>query len=167
MLSCFSCVHLFATLWTVACWAPLSMGFSREEYWSGLPCLLQGVFPTQGSNLSLLHLLHCRQILYLLSHQGSPNLSLGALHPVSVFWRPNLMHACLLVGSLCQCLLKKEGTLKHGWKGKFYIMYILPQLKQEIQIFKKVCCGNFPGGPVAKTLLSQCTRPGFDSWSGN
>ena len=28
-------VQLFATLWTVACQAPLSMGFSRQEYWSG------------------------------------------------------------------------------------------------------------------------------------
>ena len=38
MLSHFSCVRLFATLWTVAHQAPLSMGFSRQEYWSGLPC---------------------------------------------------------------------------------------------------------------------------------
>ena len=34
----FSCVCLFATPWTVARHAPLSMGFSRQEYWSGLPC---------------------------------------------------------------------------------------------------------------------------------
>ena len=38
MLSCFSPVQLFATLWSVACQAPLSMGFSTQEYWSGLPC---------------------------------------------------------------------------------------------------------------------------------
>ena len=38
MLSRFSHVQLFATLWTVACQAPLSMGFSRQEYWSGLLC---------------------------------------------------------------------------------------------------------------------------------
>ena len=37
MLSCFSCVQLFATPRTVACQATLSMGFSRPEYWSGLP----------------------------------------------------------------------------------------------------------------------------------
>ena len=48
-----------------------SWGFSRQEYWSGSPCPLQGIFPTQGSNPGLLH---CRQILYCLSHQGSPNL---------------------------------------------------------------------------------------------
>ena len=38
MLSCFSHVRLFATLWAVACQAPLSMGFSGQESWSGLPC---------------------------------------------------------------------------------------------------------------------------------
>ena len=36
--SCFSRVPLFVTLCTVACQAPLSMGFSRQEYWSRLPC---------------------------------------------------------------------------------------------------------------------------------
>ena len=63
-----SCPTL-VTLWTVACQAPLSMGFSRQEYWCGLRFLLQGLFLTQGSNLDLLH---CRQILYCLSRQGSP-----------------------------------------------------------------------------------------------
>ena len=38
MLSCFSHVLLCATPWTIACQAPLSLGFSRQEYWSGLPC---------------------------------------------------------------------------------------------------------------------------------
>ena len=38
MLSHFSRVLLCVTLWTVACQAPLSMRFSRQEYWSGLPC---------------------------------------------------------------------------------------------------------------------------------
>ena len=47
-------VRLFVTLWTVARQAPLSMGFSRQEYWSGLPCSPPGDLPTQGSNLSLL-----------------------------------------------------------------------------------------------------------------
>ena len=35
MLSCFSCVRLFATPWTVDPQAPLSKGFSRQEYWKG------------------------------------------------------------------------------------------------------------------------------------
>ena len=40
-----SCVQLFATLWTVALQVPLSMGFSRQEYWSGLPCPSPGDHP--------------------------------------------------------------------------------------------------------------------------
>ena len=58
MLSRLSCVCLFATLWTVARQAPLSIGLSRQEYWRRLPCPLQGIFLTQGSNQHLLHLLH-------------------------------------------------------------------------------------------------------------
>ena len=57
VLSCFSCVRLFAILWTVACQVPLSMGFSRQEYWSELPCPPPGDLPNQGSNLHLLCLL--------------------------------------------------------------------------------------------------------------
>ena len=53
MLNRFSRVQLFAVLWTVACQAPLSMGFSRREYWSGCHALLQVIFPTQGFNLHL------------------------------------------------------------------------------------------------------------------
>ena len=41
-------VRLFATPWTVACQAPLSVGFSREEYWSGLPFLSPGDLPDPG-----------------------------------------------------------------------------------------------------------------------
>ena len=50
-LSGFSCVQLFATLWTVAHQAPQSMGFSRQEYWSGLPCPPPGDLPHQGIEL--------------------------------------------------------------------------------------------------------------------
>ena len=62
---------LTLTFWIIAHPAPLSMGFFRQEYWSELPFLLPGDLPTQGSNPYLLCLLHCRQILYPLSHQGS------------------------------------------------------------------------------------------------
>ena len=41
-------VQLFATLWTVACQASLSMGFSRQEYWSGLPFPSPGDLPNPG-----------------------------------------------------------------------------------------------------------------------
>ena len=67
-------IWLFVTLGTIARQAPLSMGFSGQEYRSGCHTLLQGIFPTQGLNSGLPH---CRWILYLLSHQRSPTTILG------------------------------------------------------------------------------------------
>ena len=48
MLSRFCHVQHLATLWTVARQAPLFMGFSRQEYWSGLPCSPPGDLPDAG-----------------------------------------------------------------------------------------------------------------------
>ena len=48
MFCCFSCVQVFATLWSVAQQAPLSLGLSKQEYWSGLPCPPPGVLPNPG-----------------------------------------------------------------------------------------------------------------------
>ena len=56
ILSRFSCVRLFATLWTVANQASLSREFSRQEYWSGLPCSPPGDLPDTGIEPSLLRL---------------------------------------------------------------------------------------------------------------
>ena len=69
-----SCVRFFVTLWTAACQAPLSMGLSRQEYWSGLPFPPLGdlpylvIEPTSPISPAL------QAVLYLLSHQGSPNV---------------------------------------------------------------------------------------------
>ena len=49
MLSHTSHVQLFVITWTVALQAPLSMGLSRQEYWSGLPCPLPGDLPDSGT----------------------------------------------------------------------------------------------------------------------
>ena len=54
MLSHFSRVQLFATQWTIVRQVPLSMGLSRQEYWSGCHALLQDIFPTEESNPHLL-----------------------------------------------------------------------------------------------------------------
>ena len=54
--------------WAAAYQAPLSMEFSRREYWSGLPFPPQGIFPTQGSNP---HPLHGQANSLPLSHLGS------------------------------------------------------------------------------------------------
>ena len=52
LLRRFSHVRLWATLWTVAHQAPLSMGFSRQEYWSGLPCPSPEDVPNPGLELA-------------------------------------------------------------------------------------------------------------------
>ena len=67
-------VRLFSTPWTVAHQAPVSVGFSRQEYWSGLHALFQGIFPTQALNPGLLTVLISRQIPYHLSHEESHNM---------------------------------------------------------------------------------------------
>ena len=100
----------FVTPWTVAKQVLLSMEFPRQEYSSQFPCslfilyivkvkiaqscltlatpwtgvgslsLLQGIFPTQGSNPGLLH---CMQIFYQLSHKGSPRILEWVANPIS------------------------------------------------------------------------------------
>ena len=52
VLSCFSCVQLFATLWTVAIQAPLSMGLSNKNTGVGCRALLQGSLGDSTSNSS-------------------------------------------------------------------------------------------------------------------
>ena len=64
-----SCLTLCHTPWTVAHKSPLSMGFSGKNTGVGCHALLQGICPTQGLNPGLLH---CREILYHLSHKRSP-----------------------------------------------------------------------------------------------
>ena len=98
MLSHFSCVQLLVTLWTVAHQTLLSMGFSRQEYWSGLPCpssgdlphpgikptslmspsLAGGFFTTSTTALFLLSSLNCS--LAFLSYYSLTGFSLGFVH---------------------------------------------------------------------------------------
>ena len=52
MLSCFSCVRLCATLWAVGCQAPLSMGFSRQEYWIAISFFRGSSQPRDGTSIS-------------------------------------------------------------------------------------------------------------------
>ena len=79
------------TPWTVACHALLSMGILQEKI------LLQEIFLTQGSNLGLLH---CRRILYHLSHQGSLQIALGC----SFLWLSNTPSCVCVYISICMCV---------------------------------------------------------------
>ena len=64
----------FVTPWTVVRQALLSMGFPRQEYWSGLPFPSSGDLPDSGIKLCLLH---CQADSLLLSHRGSPHVLVG------------------------------------------------------------------------------------------
>ena len=98
VLSLFSRVRLFATLWTVALQAPLPMEFSRQEYWNGLPCSPPGDLSDPGIEPTSLM---------------SPVLANGFLSPVppgllkcagNSDWR-GITVIQLIKGSLALCLL--------------------------------------------------------------
>ena len=74
MLNRFSHVQLFETLWIVAHKAPLSMGFSKQEYWSGLPCSPLGDLPNPRVKLAspMTPVLEADSLP--LSHQRSPGI---------------------------------------------------------------------------------------------
>ena len=69
----FSSFWLFSTLWTVSCQAFVSMGFSREEHWSGLPCHCPRDLPDSGIEPMSPETLPLQADFLLLSHQVSPS----------------------------------------------------------------------------------------------
>ena len=75
VLSCFSCVQPFVTHWTLVRQAPLSMGFSRQEYWSGLPFPTPGDLPYPGMEPCLLRLQHWQSGSLPLAPSGKPMAS--------------------------------------------------------------------------------------------
>ena len=91
--SYYTCLHVCSVasivsdslpLLNVAWQAPQSMGFSRQEYWSGLSCPPPEDLPNPG-------LPHCRWIIYQLSHQESPRIPEWVAYPFSSgsFWPRN------------------------------------------------------------------------------
>ena len=72
-----SCVWLFAAPQTVACQAPLPMGFSRQECWGEVPFPTPGDLTNSGSNPCLLHLLHWQA-------DSLPLMTTGKPHPWSI-----------------------------------------------------------------------------------
>ena len=108
----------FVTPWTVACQAPLTMRFSRQEYWSGLPCSPPGDLPSQGSNPGLPPY---RWILYHLSHPGSPSISLNLAF--SLKWHHRLcfnnLHCTVSITS--RKYLQEKSVWKVNWiRGKMF-----------------------------------------------
>ena len=74
VLNRFRCIWLFVTLWTIAHQAPLSMGSPGMNTKEACHALLQWIFPTQGSNQSLLCLMHWHAGSLPIVPAGKPNL---------------------------------------------------------------------------------------------
>jgi len=97
----FSCVWLFVTLWTVACQAPLSKGFSRQEYWRILPCPPPGDFSNSGMEPESLM---------------SPSLA-GRFFTTSATWEaPNPEHL-LLISILTPWWASKDSQRKQALRS--------------------------------------------------
>ena len=74
VLSSFGCVQLLAIPWTIAHQAPLSKEFSRQEYWSGLPCPSQGDLPDPGIEPPSLYIFGTVKRFFTLVPPGKPML---------------------------------------------------------------------------------------------
>ena len=111
MLSCFSHVRLFVTLWAVAHQAPLSMRFSRQEYWSGLSCPTPGDLLSPGIEASFLRSLHWQagflaqkeQVVECLAWDNIPNFK-------------NLK----FTNQYCVCMWWPKTKNIKMWNGKIY-----------------------------------------------
>ena len=108
-LSCFSHVGLFGTPWTVARQAPLSMGFPREEYCSGLPFPSPGDLPNAGTEPESLI---------------SPDFT-GGFFTTSTTWKAPAI--CLLVVKSSSAWLK-EVFLTHGKAISYFVTFNLTHL---------------------------------------
>ena len=114
--------------------------------------LLQGIFPTQGSNPGLLH---CRRNLYQLSHQGSLRILEWVAYPFSSGspWARNWTGVSCVAGGFFTSWATRKTLSKRRISSFPGIKLFTP--------------GDFPGCPVAKSPLSQCRGPRFNPWSGN
>ena len=115
LLSCFSCVQLFVTSWTVARQAPLSMQFSRQQDCRGLPLLLQGIFLTQDQ-----------------TWVSSNSCTAGSSLPLSHWGSPQMWFTG------CKIHFLSKGSLRHYTEG--YYGHRSNQSKVEIQ-----CKSSQPG----------------------
>ena len=160
-----SCVQLFEIPWTTTCQAPLSMGFSRKEYWGGLPFPSPEDVPTQGSNSRLLHwLADSLPLSYLgglcvFDTQGLIKLIILQLHlelnwlfkklyvmlPAFVLKR---LYQPLLLDHQCKC----QQSVKERWSAGVLI--------------KIAPVWDIPGGPVVESIF-QCRECGSHPCSRN
>ena len=118
-------VQFYVTLWTVACQAPLSMGFFRQEYWSGLPFPPPGDLPSAGIKPTSLASPALQVDFFAAEPTGKPmhkHYSLPA-HNYSFHFQSSF-------------LLFKSQTLPY--LHHMLLMYVLLSLSRNVKILKKV-----------------------------
>ena len=124
-----NCVWLFATSWTVQLARLLSLWNSPGKNTGvGSHSLLQRIFPIQGSNPGLPN---CRQILYCLSHLGSPGILEWVVYPFlrKSSWSRNLTGVFCIAGGFFSAELRGKLYIT---KSK-YITIILKRKKENLQ----------------------------------
>ena len=124
-----SVVSNSATPWTVACQALLSMAILQVRILVGCHALFQGIFPIRGLNQGFLH---CKQILYCLSHQGSPRIlkSEAYLFSRGFSWPRNWTR----VSCICRQILYQL-----SYQGSPYFSWSLTN--NTVQTLFKIFCG--------------------------
>ena len=133
-------VQPFATPWTVARQAPLSMGFSRQEYWSGLPCPPPGDLPDPG-----------------IKPESLASLALaGKFFTTSATWESHADWDSI--------------TKQTAWDGHSYksISLSWDQGKRLSRVLVKpwLIPSNFPGGSDSNKSCEQSSLAGCRPWGG-
>ena len=138
------CVPLFVTPWTVAHQVPLSMGFSRQEYWSGLPCPPPGDLPNPGIKpVSLM----------------SPMLT-GSIFTTSTTWEiPSMTYWTVLKSPR-----RKERTDQKNWKinGQKSPNLIKHKIHRS-KMLSETQAGLLPRKTLLSTNLSNCYKSDIQS----
>ena len=105
----------------------------------GFHALLQGIFPTQGSNLGLLH---CSRILYYVSHQGSPNIPnccCLVTHRVQLFATPNTAACQVSLSFTISWSLLKLMSIESMMPSRCLVLchplFLLPSIFPSIRVF--------------------------------
>ena len=132
----FSHVRIFVTLWTVACQAPLSLSSPGKNAGVRCPVLLQGIFPTQGSNPHLLCLLYWHV-------SSSPLVPPGRPLAFTIFVIKHWATDAIIRG---KCLFKREKSTTHPQRQwplvvcMFFNSYFLLKVLNSVMMLTFVWC---------------------------
>ena len=132
VLNCFSRVRLFATLWTIAHQAPLSMGIPQQKYQSWLPCPPPGNLPDPGIKPHVSYV-SCigSQVLYHQHHLGSPicyTTSLSSLKFSEIYDKHHIVIYYPFFSMICQITaqLGPPSVVLEADLGNYLQSYLLP-----------------------------------------